>query len=124
MGGIVLSTPRGRCSNGRLYRCQHLGAFLGWDQAAMMPSKGNDARGAALAELEILLHHTLTDATLAPLLEEAQAESLDAEVLTLSREEAHTLSQTQGVSPYDALMAKFEPGTRSADIDTIFGDAT
>ena len=161
----------------RLYRYQHLGAFLGWDQAAMMPSKGNDARGAALAELQILLHHTLTDAALAPLLEQAQAESLDAfqhsslremqrdwaqanllptrlveaqalaasrcehawrtqraandwagflgnfrEVLTLSREEAHTLSQAQGVSPYDALMAKFEPGTRSADIDAIFGD--
>ena len=34
----------------KLYRYQHLAAIAGWDQAAMMPSRGNDARGAAMAE--------------------------------------------------------------------------
>ncbi len=43
-------------------------------------------------------------------------------VVTLSREEAQLLSQAKGVSPYDALMDKYEPGMRSADIDVIFGD--
>ena len=44
------------------------------------------------------------------------------EVVKLSRQEAQILSDAQGVSPYDALMSKYEPGTRSADIDAIFGD--
>lgn len=32
----------------RLYRYAHLAALAGWDQAAMMPVKGNEARAAAL----------------------------------------------------------------------------
>ncbi|MEO8120600.1 MAG: carboxypeptidase M32 [Rhodoferax sp.] len=161
----------------RLYRYQHLGAFLSWDQAAMMPPKGNAARGAAMAELDVLMHQTLTHAALPGLMAAASREALDAdqaaslremrrdwesanllparlieakslagsrcehawrtqrpandwpgfldnfrEVVTLAREEAQLLSQTKGLSPYDALMDKFEPGTRSADIDVIFAD--
>ncbi len=161
----------------RLYRLSHLGSIVGWDQAAMMPSKGNAARGAALAELQVLLHQTLTDVRLPDLLKAAAGEVLqDAErsnlremrrdweqanllperlveaqslastrcehawrgqrqandwkgflenfvpVVTLAREEAQLLSQAQGVSPYDALMAKYEPGTRSAEIERIFGE--
>lgn len=160
----------------RLYRYQHLAAFAGWDQAAMMPAKGNQARGAALAELEVLLHQTLTDQSLPDLMEVAGQEDLDAtqranlremrrdweqasllperlvearslagnrceyawrtqrkandwkgflenfrEVVKLSREEARTLSQAKGLSGYDALMDKFEPGARSSDIDALFG---
>ena len=156
----------------RLYRYQHLGAFMGWDQAAMMPPGGNEARGAALAELQLLMHQTLTDPALPALMTQATNEALSdeqraslhemrrdwepanllparlveaqslagsrcehawrtqrksndwpgfldnfREVVTLAREEAHTLSQSQGVSPYDALMGKYEPGTRSADIE-------
>lgn len=43
----------------RYYRFQHLANIVAWDQAAMMPPKGNDARGAAMAELAVLLHETL-----------------------------------------------------------------
>ena len=39
----------------RLYRLNHLSSIVGWDQAAMMPPKGNAARGAALAELQVLI---------------------------------------------------------------------
>ena len=161
----------------RHYRYAHLGALAGWDQAAMMPPKGNEARGAALAELQVLMHNTLSDSRLPGWLQAAAAEPLDAlqqanlremqrdwqltkllperlvqaqslagsrcehawraqrqandwhgfldnfrDVVQLSREEAHILSQAQGVSPYDALLAKYEPGTRSADIDLIFDD--
>lgn len=161
----------------RLYRLGHLSALAGWDQAAMMPPKGNEARGAAMAELQVVLHQTLTDAALPGFFQAAAAEPLEAlqqanlremrrdwdlsnllperlvqaqslagsrcehawrsqrkandwpgflnnfcEVVKLSREEAQYLSQAQGVSPYDALMAKYEPGTRSADIDAIFDD--
>ena len=161
----------------RLYRYQHLGALASWDQATMMPPKGVDARGAAMAELDVLMHQTLTDASLPSLMVAASGEALAADqaaslremrrnwesanllparlveamslagsrcehawrtqrknndwagfldnfraVVTLAREEAQLLSQAKGVSPYDALMDKFEPGTRSADIDLIFSD--
>lgn len=159
----------------RLYRYSHLASLAGWDQAAMMPSKGNDARGAALAELQVLMHKTLTDSALPGLLQSAEAEPLPAterahvremrreweqanllperlveaqslatnrcehawrsqrpandwagflenfqEVVKLAREEAQLLSQAKGISPYDALMAKYEPGTRATDIETTF----
>src|SRR3569623_2890243 len=44
----------------RYYRYQHLAQIVAWEQAAMMPPKGNDARGAAFAELAVLMHETLT----------------------------------------------------------------
>lgn len=161
----------------RLYRYQHLGSIASWDQAAMMPAQGNEARAAALAELDVLLHQTLTDPALSALMAAAQDEALDvqqcanlremrrdweqtnllparlveakslagsrcehawrsqrpandwkgflanfAEVVKLSREEARILSQAKGVSPYEALMDKYEPGARSAALDVLFGD--
>jgi carboxypeptidase Taq len=161
----------------RLYRYNHLSAFVGWDQAAMMPPNGSEARGAAMAELQVLIHHTLTNKALPSLMQQAAHEPLDAlqkaslremrrdwekanllperlveakalagsrcehawrtqrkennwpgflenlrEVVKLAREEAQILSQAEGLSPYDALMDKFEPGTRSADIERIFDD--
>ena len=159
----------------RLYRYGHLGAIAGWDQAAMMPAKGNGARGAALAELQVLMHQTLTDPKLQGLLQAAAAEPLSAQeqaslremrrdwemanllperlveaqslaasrcehawhaqrkandwpgflenfgpVVALAREEAQLLSQAQGVSPYDALMGKYEPGARAVEIERVF----
>lgn len=61
----------------RLHRLQHLGAIAGWDQAANMPPKGNEARAAALAELATLTHRMRTDAGLRPLLQAAEQENLD-----------------------------------------------
>jgi carboxypeptidase Taq len=61
----------------RLYRYQHLSSMVGWDRNAMMPSKGNDARAAAEAELNALIHRTRTDSRLADWLRAADAESLD-----------------------------------------------
>ncbi len=43
-------------------------------------------------------------------------------VVKLAREEARLLSDSTGLAPYDALMDRFEPGVRAADIDRIFGD--
>ena len=42
-------------------------------------------------------------------------------VLAAAREEAQALSQQFGVSRYDALMDRFEPGTTSARLDEVFG---
>jgi carboxypeptidase Taq len=160
----------------RLYRYQHLAAIISWDQAAMMPPKGNQARAAAVAELDVVMHQTLNDPSLPALMEAASQENLDPAqrvnlcemrrdwehacllptrlveasslagsrcehawrtqrkandwpgflanfrpLVALAREEAQILSQAKAISPYDALMDRFEPGSRSADIDAAFG---
>lgn len=161
----------------RIYRYEHLGSLASWDQAAMMPSKGNDARGAAMAELGVLIHNTLTDPALATLIKAAELEDLSAaeqtslreikrqwehanllparlveaktlvgshcshewrtqranndwqgflanfrEVVRLSREEAQLLAKETGLSPYESLLNKYEPGMTCAELDRIFGD--
>ncbi|MFG6465253.1 carboxypeptidase M32 [Roseateles sp. BYS87W] len=42
------------------------------------------------------------------------------EVLTLARQEAELLSQSTGLSKYDALLDQYEPGMRSADVEQAF----
>ncbi len=44
------------------------------------------------------------------------------EVVRLSREEANLLAADSGLSRYDALMDRYEPGVRAADIDHLFGN--
>ncbi|WP_417068000.1 carboxypeptidase M32 [Niveibacterium terrae] len=44
------------------------------------------------------------------------------DVLRLAREEALHLSDALGLAPYDALIERFEPGMRSAELDRVFGD--
>ena len=158
----------------KLYRYQHLAAMAGWDQAAMMPAHGNDARGAALAELAVLMHQTLTDPKLASLLAQAKRDGQESasvremerqwqvanllpaalveakslagsrcehawrtqrkandwagflgnfrDVVRYSREEATLLANATGVSRYDALMSKYEPGMSAAMVERMFGD--
>ena len=43
-------------------------------------------------------------------------------MVRLAREEAQLLADDTGLSRYDALMDRYEPGMRAADIDRIFGD--
>lgn len=161
----------------RLYRLNHLGSIVSWDRAAMMPPKGNEARAAAVAELEMTMHGLRTDPRQAELLRAADAEALgeteranlreirrrwiDAnavppalveaqviagsrcehawraqrpandwagflpnlrEVVRLAREEAAHLAGAKGMSRYDALLDRYEPGMKAADLDRVFGD--
>jgi carboxypeptidase Taq len=62
----------------RLYHLSHLRAMADWDQAAMMPAKGQTARANAMAELEGLMHGLRTEPRLADLLVRAEGEPLDA----------------------------------------------
>ena len=164
-------------AHARLYRYNHLAAIVGWDRNAMMPPKGNEARAAAEAELNALIHRTRTDKRLSQWLREAEQEQLDEislanlremrrdwrdanalpeslveaktlagakcehawrsqrmandwhgflenfrVVVRLAREEAQLLAADTGLTRYDALMDRFEPGVRVADIDRIFGE--
>jgi carboxypeptidase Taq len=62
----------------RHYRFHHLAAICAWDRSAMMPPKGNEARAAALAELDQLMHGLLVDPALSSLLDAAAREPLGA----------------------------------------------
>ena len=62
----------------RLHRLGHLQSIAGWDQAANMPAKGNEARAAAMGEMAALLHRMRTDPALAVQLKQAEQEPLDA----------------------------------------------
>ncbi|MGL6045981.1 MAG: carboxypeptidase M32 [Vogesella sp.] len=95
----------------RLYRYQHLAAMAGWDQAAMMPAKGNDARAAAMAELQVLMHHTLTDPALTPLFDAAASEAL-APVQQASLREMRREWQNANLLPASLVEAKSLAGSR------------
>ena len=61
----------------RLHRLGHLQSIAGWDQAANMPPKGNEARAAAMGEMAALLHRMRTDPALDTQLQRAEQEPLN-----------------------------------------------
>ncbi|WP_367988885.1 carboxypeptidase M32 [Vibrio sp. NTOU-M3] len=155
----------------------HLAAICGWDQAAVMPAGGNQARSEAMAELSVHIHNLLTQPQLADWFEQAESESLStqdkaslrelkrqwqqanvlpeelvqakslagskcehawrtqraendwqgfeknwAEVVKLSQEEAQIRADATGLTPYDAMLDIYEPGTNSTSLDLLFDD--
>ncbi|MFO1217574.1 MAG: carboxypeptidase M32 [Burkholderiaceae bacterium] len=60
----------------RLHKLEHLQSIAGWDQAALMPPGGAEARAAAMAEMAALLHRLHTEASLRDRLARAERESL------------------------------------------------
>ncbi len=60
----------------RMHHFGHLQSIAGWDQAANMPPKGNEARAAAMAEMSALLHRMRTDPALPTQLQRAEQENL------------------------------------------------
>jgi len=60
----------------RLHRFGHLQALAGWDRAANMPPRGNEARAEALAEMAALLHRMRTDPVLPERIARAEQEPL------------------------------------------------
>ena len=61
--------------NLRLHRLGHLAAIAGWDQAANMPPRGNEARAAAQAELAALTHDLRTAPDLAQVFADPQVQA-------------------------------------------------
>ncbi len=61
----------------RQHHLDHLQALAYWDQAAMMPAGGAEARAGALAEVAALVHQARTAPGLARALAQAQDEPLD-----------------------------------------------
>jgi len=95
----------------RLHNLGHLASIAGWDQAAMMPTKGNEARAAAMAELEVLMHQMLTDPALPAQFDAAaQAVTADDERAAL-REMRRQWEQTNRL-PQDLVEAQSLAGAR------------
>lgn len=159
----------------RLSRLNHLGSITRWDEAAMMPAGGGEARAKALAELNVISHELITDPRMGDWIAQAERESLDEwqkanvreikrswqisnsiaadlvekqslagmraeqswrimradnnwkdfrplleEVVVLAREEAQQLGSKMGLSPYNALVNKYEPGATAEKIEKVF----
>ncbi|MGL6172771.1 MAG: carboxypeptidase M32 [Vibrio sp.] len=64
----------------------HLSAIVGWDQAAVMPSGGAEARSQAMAELSVHIHGLMTQPQLADWFAEAESETLNTEQQATLRE--------------------------------------
>lgn len=62
----------------RLAQLEHAGAMLGWDQQVMMPSKGNAARGEAMAELDVLATEIIQQPEMADAFANAETETLES----------------------------------------------
>lgn len=161
----------------KISRFKHLASICGWDQAAVMPSGGNQARSESMAELSVHIHQLLTlpqlgdwfsnvnhselstteaasftemkrhwqHATVLPeKLVEAKSlagsrcehawrtqrgnnnwqgfESNFAQVVALSQEEAQIRAQEASLTPYDAMLDLYEPGTTTRSLDVLFSD--
>ncbi|MGL6315714.1 carboxypeptidase M32 [Vibrio sp. WXL103] len=155
----------------------HLSAICGWDAASMMPSGGNQARSAAMAELSVHIHKLMTQPQLSDWFAQAEEQELSqsdsavlrelkrswqqsnvlpeelvqakslagskcehawrtqrgendwkgfeknwAEVVSLSQQEAQIRAEATGLTPYDAMLDIYEPGTKSSALDTLFSD--
>ena len=56
----------------------HAAAIIGWDEAAMMPTGGGEARASAMATLDVIAHQKKTDPNVAAWIEASSSEDLDA----------------------------------------------
>ena len=95
----------------QLHHLQHLQAICGWDQATMMPDGGNQARGAALAELALLQHQKLTAPEMPDWLNAAENEELsDGQQANLN--EMRRRWQNAALLPDDLVRARTLAGSR------------
>ena len=90
---------------------QHLAAICGWDQAAMMPSGGNQARSEAMAELSVHIHGLSTEPQLADWFAEADSAQLSAQDRAILRELKRNWQQAN-ILPVDLVQAKSLAGSK------------
>jgi len=85
-----------------------------WQHANAVPADLVEALSQATSACEMVWRDARPDNDFARL------EPLLSHLVSLVREVATAKSEAMGVSPYDALLDEFDPGTRSADIDPLF----
>lgn len=95
----------------RLSRFSHLSAIASWDMFTMMPPGGSQARGEALAELNVLEHQLLTDPKVATWIAGAQHEELN-DVEQANLREMSRLHHQASLLPESLVEAKSLAGSR------------
>lgn len=97
----------------KLSNYEHLAAICGWDQAAMMPDGGNDARAHAMSELAVLCHETLTASEMGQWITEAEANIASlSEEQQISLKEMKRVWQQATVLPSGLVEAKSIAGSK------------
>jgi len=89
----------------------HLASICGWDQAAVMPSGGAEARAGAMAELNVHIHQLMTKPELADWIAEAEQEALSGEQTSILREFKRQY-RNANVLPSDLVEAKSLAGAK------------
>jgi len=95
----------------RLSRFGHLGAIAGVDMQTTMPPGGSQARGEALAELNVFMHELLTDTRLKGLFSAVEQESLN-DVEQANVAEMQRAWRQASVLPASLVEAKSLAGSR------------
>ncbi len=95
----------------KVSRFEHLSAICGWDQAAMMPSGGSEARAEAMAELHVHIHNLMTQPQIPDWLEETKTLDLSAQQHAEIRE-IQRLWENANVLPESLVEAKSLAGTK------------
>ena len=89
----------------------HLAAICGWDQAAVMPSGGAQARSEAMAQLSVHIHSLLTQPQLSDWFAQAETEALNNEQKSILRELKRQWLQAN-VLPEALVQAKSLAGSK------------
>lgn len=95
----------------KVARFEHLSAICGWDQAAMMPGGGAEARAEAMAELHVHIHQLLTQPQIADWLEQAKSQDLSLQQQAEIRE-IQRLWENANVLPESLVEAKSLAGAK------------
>ncbi|ASA54482.1 carboxypeptidase M32 [Vibrio gazogenes] len=90
---------------------EHLSAICGWDQAAMMPAGGAEARAQAMAALQVHIHQLMNQPQLTEWFAQAEQEPLSAEQQAVLREMKRQWQQAT-VLPESLVQAQSIAGAR------------
>ncbi len=91
---------------------RHVSAIAGWDEAAMMPAGGGEARGRALSTLGVVIHEMIADPKVAAAIEAAATEALDPWQTANVREIRRAVREATAI-PADLLRASSLATSRS-----------
>ncbi|RQW63628.1 carboxypeptidase M32 [Vibrio viridaestus] len=95
----------------KVSRFEHLSAICGWDQAAVMPSGGAQARSEAMAELHVHIHSLLTQPEIGEWINESESLAL-SEIQKAEIREIRQQWQNANILPESLVEAKSLAGAK------------
>ncbi len=110
----------------RLEALDHAQAMLGVDEAVNMPEGGGEKRAEAMSIIASMAHEMATASHIADWIEAAETQDRNdflpsfENIVALAREEAARRAEVLKLSPYDAMVEQYDPGSRTAEIAAVF----